>query len=848
MNARRVFLITLAQVLGCTLLLAQAFPHPDASRIRLKLRKLNVLGTVLYVAAHPDDENTLAIGYFANERLMTTGYLSLTRGDGGQNLIGNELRDKLGLIRTQELIAARRTDGGQQFFTRANDFGFSKGPGETLRIWDKEAVFADVLKVIRTFRPDVIITRFPPDARAGHGHHTSSALLALEAFDKAADPAVLPEQVRQWGVWQPKRLYLNLSRFFVPDVNEKTPGVLTMDMGGFNPLLGKSYPELSAESRSMHKSQGFGSRARRGPLPEFFEYQKGEKAASDLLEGINTSWTRVAGGAAVEKLVNQALTSIRDETPWTIVPQLLKVRRSVAGLNDPFWKQRKLAEVDQLIVDCLGLYAEVTADHYYVSAGYAAQFSVEVVNRSGLPLLWQGLRVSGTSLDSAWNQKVEPRQAVNWSKNLSVRKDLRNTPPYWLEEPHAEGLFRVRDERLITTPENPPALEARFAFRVENDTLSLRVPVRYKSTDPVRGEVYRPVQITPPVTLNFSQDVLFFPTAASMSVNLKAQSQVAVPVRGKVELGLPEGWTCVPAFFDLDLKRRGQITEINLTITPPAGESAAAIKAQVIGEGFTSDTGLEEIRYDHIPVQTLQPSAQVRVVHAPVKIRGKSIAYIPGAGDEIPEALRALGYSVTVLEPQDIRADALKRFDAAVLGIRAFNTNEALRDRYVELHAYARDGGTVLVQYNTSGDLNPAKFSPYDLMLGRDRVTEENAQVRFLAPEHPVLQTPNAITEKDFEGWVQERGLYFASSWAPEFQPILSAHDTGEPARNGGLLIAPVGKGYFMYTGLSFFRQLPEGVAGAYRLFANLVSLHQPEPVAPETVVPEPQTKKRKKK
>lgn len=840
---RYVLLTAFVWLAGLVSLFAQAFPQPDASRIRLQLRKLNVLGTVLYVAAHPDDENTLAIGYFANERLMNTGYLSLTRGDGGQNLIGTELRDKLGLIRTQELLAARRTDGGVQFFTRANDFGFSKGPAETLRIWEKDAVFSDVLKVIRTFRPDVIITRFPPDARAGHGHHTSSALLALEAFDKAADPAVLPDQVQKWGVWQPHRLYLNLSRFFVPEVNEKTPGVLTMDMGGYNPLLGQSYPELSAESRSMHKSQGFGSRARRGPLPEYFEHQKGARASADLLEGINTTWSRVAGGPAIEPMVNQAIASFRDETPWTIVPQLLKIRKAVAGLKDEFWKRRKIAEVDQLITDCLALFAEVTADQYYVSAGYPAGFTVEVVNRSGIPLVWNTLRIAGTPLDSVILQSIGAQQSVTWSRSVQVDPSRKNTPPYWLEEPHADGLFRVRDERLISTPENLPALEARFGFKVENDTLMVRVPVRYKSTDPVRGEVYRPVQVTPPVALNFSQDVLFFPAQKSLTVNLKAQSQVNARITGKVKLKVPEGWVCDPAEMELMFSKRGEVRDIRITITPPGAESRTALRAEIIGDGFSGSTGLEEIRYDHIPVQTLQPPAEVRLVRATVNINGRTVGYIPGAGDEIPDALRAMGYQVTLLGAEETRLEVLRKFDAVVLGIRAFNTNEVLRERYVDLHAYVREGGTVVVQYNTTGDLSPAKFAPFDLTLGRERVTEENTEVRFLAPGHPVLQKPNAITERDFEGWVQERGLYFAASWAPEFTPILSANDAGEPARNGGLLVAQSGKGYFLYTGLSFFRQLPEGVPGAYRLFANLVSLRKPEEPKPVQ-----QDSKRKKK
>lgn len=791
----------------------------------LRLQKLKVLGSVLYVAAHPDDENTLAIGYFGNERLMTTGYLSMTRGDGGQNLIGGELRDRLGLIRTQELLAARKVDGGKQFFTRANDFGFSKNPEETLRIWDKQSILSDVVLIIRQFRPDVIITRFPPDARAGHGHHTSSALLALEAFDLASDPTAFPEQVSKYGVWKPKRLYLNLSRFFAPSVNESTPGVFTIDMGGYNPLLGKSYPELSAQSRTMHKSQGFGSRARRGPTPEFFEYQKGDRAEKDLLEGINTSWSRVDGGQPIDGLVSKAIDSFNPQMPWKSIPQLVAIRKSIESIGDPFWKQRKLEEVNSLISDCLGIYFEITADLYYVSAGYQSAFNLEIVNRSPTPVQLKSLRIKGSGLDTAFNVVLKDNQQMVKTFKRSIDTNLSPSGPYWLNEKHSDGLFIVRDSNLIGKPEASAALMATMDLEVDGVSLSLETPVVYKSLDPVKGELYRPVQTTPPLKMSFGSSLLFFASTKPLSVDLAISPVVNRELSGELTLEVPAGWKVQPTVVPISFNKRGELRNIKLTITPPAKGGEGWLRAQAKIGDQTYVTSIEEIAYDHIPVQTIQSALEVKLVSASVVKLGKSVAYIRGAGDDIPAALTAIGYDVTEFSDVPTRAEDLFGFDAVVLGIRALNTNESLSAGMASLFKYVEQGGVVVNQYNTNSEFKTDKIAPLPLTLGRERVTEEDAEVRFLAPEHPVLNTPNKITADDFKGWVQERGLYFGLKWDEGFVPVLSLNDKGEPARNGGLLIARYGKGYYVYTGLSFFRQLPEGVGGAYRLFANLISL-----------------------
>src|SRR5690606_21818996 len=345
-----------------------------------KLKKLNFLGSVLYVAAHPDDENTRIIASMANGELAATAYLSMTRGDGGQNLIGPEIRDLLGVIRTQELLAARRIDGGQQFFTRAVDFGYSKSADETFSIWGKDSILHDVVKVYRQFQPDVIITRFPPDERAGHGHHTASAMLAIEAFTKAADPNIFPKQLGVLSAWQSKRLYTNTGRWWNSSITENTPGVVAIDVGGFSPLLGSSYSEIAAVSRSQHKSQGFGSRGTRGRQLEFLEYQKGDSASRSVFEGVNTTWSRVPNGAAIGKKVDEIIRSFDEEKPHAITPALLQVHKMIKALAPSVWRDRKLEEVEQLIQDCAGLYLEVTPDQYWVAPGEQVRLAFELLN------------------------------------------------------------------------------------------------------------------------------------------------------------------------------------------------------------------------------------------------------------------------------------------------------------------------------------------------------------------------------------------------------------------------------------------------------------------------------------
>jgi LmbE family N-acetylglucosaminyl deacetylase len=816
-------------VLLPSLAFSQSTRQPDAAQIKLKLRKLNVLSSVLYMAAHPDDENTRIITYMANDQLATTGYLSLTRGDGGQNLIGSEIRDLLGLIRTQELQAARRIDGGRQFFSRANDFGFSKSADETFKTWNKDEVLSDVVRVFRQYQPDVIITRFPPDERAGHGHHTASAILAQEAFDAAAKGDSYPELAQQFGTWQTKRLYTNTGRWWNTSINENTPGVITLNVGTYSTLLGQSYSEIAAISRSQHRSQGFGSRGTRGDQLEFLEYVKGEKAEKNIFEGINTTWTRVKGGDKIQPLVVKAIDTFQEDNPAASVSQLIAIRQAILQLPESVWKSRKLEETEQLIVDCLGLFVEVTADQYYVAPGQKVIAGIELVNRSGTDVMVDRIEAPALAVDSTLSLflKKNALSQVRYVRTMDVSKSYSS--PYWLTEPHGVGLFTVLDKSLIGKPENDPAVLFIFSIRVGTEKLKITRPLIFKWTDQARGELARPFEVVPPVFVNLSGNVIIFSNDASQEVKVTVKSASDGELNGNVKLDIPAGWKVTPAMVPFSLSSRGAEKSVSFQVFPSATEETVTLRAIAVTEKGSFDHSIQTIAYDHIPTQTLLPKAEAKLVRINLKKEGSVIGYIRGAGDETPTALRTMGYTVLEMRNEDVTPLNLKRMDAVVLGVRALNTNERIGFLMTELLDYVKNGGTLVVQYNVANPLKTDRYAPYPLQLSGERVTEEDAAVTFLKPEHAVLNYPNVITAKDFDGWVQERGLYFPTKWDASYETILSMHDKNDAPKESSLLVAKYGSGYYVYTGLSFFRELPEGVAGAYKLFANLVSLHAPK-------------------
>ncbi len=816
--------------------------------LQIALRKLSVLGNVLYVAAHPDDENTALLAYLARERLVRTAYLSITRGDGGQNLIGTEKGELIGLLRTQELLAARRIDRAEQFFTRAVDFGFSKGPEETLRIWGKDDVLGDVVRVYRIFRPDVVITRFPTTGEGGHGHHTASALLAVEAFSAAADPTRYPEQIQE-GLrpWAPRRLFWNSWRPQAPSNAPTAPTtkdadvskLLSVDLGTYNALLGKSYTEIAGESRSMHKSQGFGAAERRGSTKNYFELLKGQAAASDLLEGIETSWRRVPKSAAAAATLAKAGREFQPDAPSASLPVLLQALSELhelaagADREATAFVARKTADLKEVIRSASGLWVEAIAEDYETYPGGEIKVVASALNRSGFPwtlerVAWSAPSTAGkpssTGLATSTSASLVNNQPFKTDLRIPVPEDAPYSQPYWLNETPALGRFRVAEPALVGLPEAPAPLRVTFTLRAGSQVLSYEVPVVFRWTDPVKGEQYRPIEIAPAVTLTLSDRALVFPNLASKTVQVRVKAS-APGVSGNVRLVLPPGWISAPPGSPFSLAKKGEEATFRFQVTPPAeAADGLVLGAEAVAFGKTFERSLVRVDYPHVPIQTVFPKAEARLVRNDIARLGTRVGYVMGAGDEIPAALSQLGYEVTLLSDEDLDNADLSRFDAIVAGIRAYNTRTRLRGAQPRLMKYVENGGTYVVQYNTSHELVTEDLGPYPLKLSRDRVTVEEASVQFLKPDHRLLTTPNRISAADFAGWVQERGLYFPGTWGDAYETVLSTGDPGEGEKPGGLLYARHGKGVFIYTGYAFFRQLPAGIPGAYRLFANLVS------------------------
>lgn len=796
----------------------------SSSEIYQKIQKLNVLGNVLYLAAHPDDENTRFIAYCANEKLYNTGYLALTRGDGGQNLVGTEIREELGIIRTQELLAARRTDGGQQFFSRANDFGYSKTPEETLEIWDKDKILADVVWVIRQFRPDVIVCRFPTDGGGGHGHHTASALLGVEAFDLAADTTAFPEQLKYVDAWQAKRIVVNTGRWWNPEISANDEGVVAEDIGQYNTLLGTSYNELAAKSRTMHKSQGFGSTGTRGEQLEYFEHLKGKEAKESLFDDINASWSRLKGQGYIGKFIDDISANFDLNAPEKSIPLLITLKKELYKIQDTFWKDKKNAEVDELIKQCIGLYIEAKADDYYATNGDSVKVSFELINRTLPELTIKSIKSNaiGFSLDKA--QKLLKNEDIAIEQAFQIPTTIKNSQPYWLEKEGTLGTYNVTNQLTIGKPENDAAINFEVIMEIDGQEITYNYPLIYKWNDPVKGELYRQFVIVPPVFVNFSEELQLFSDLEEREIELTVKSTIA-NFNGQLELSVPKGWKLSQTTFNINLAKKGEEQKVKIMLTPSAEAEIGNLTAYINVAGKKYNKALNTITYDHIPTQVYMPQAKAKLVFVDLKTKGKKVGYFTGAGDKIPEALTSIGYEVDQLAENDLELNNLEKYDAILVGIRAVNVNDRFAFVAPKLLKYAENGGTLIFQYNTAHRLKTEEFAPYPLKLSRDRVTEEEAEVTFLKPKHAVLNSPNKITKADFEDWVQERGLYFPNEWDEKYDAILSWHDKDETAKDGSLLVAKYGKGYYVYTGISFFRELPAAVPGAYRLFVNLISL-----------------------
>ena len=825
--------IVLLALLYMLPVLGQSPASYTSADIYLQLKKLKVLGSVLYFAAHPDDENTRLLAWLSRERLYRTGYLSLTRGDGGQNLIGDEQGIDLGLIRTQELLAARRTDGAEQFFSRAFDFGFSKSTDEAMAKWGKEKILSDAVWVIRKFQPDVIITRFPEDSRAGHGHHSASAVIAHEAFKAAADPTRFPEQFK-YGVkpWKAKRIFWNTFNF--GSTNTTSNDQLKIDVGGYNALVGKSYGEIAAQSRSQHKSQGFGVPGSRGVQLEYFSLIEGDAAQNDLMDGVNTAWARVEGGTAIEAMVDEVMKNYSLSNPENSVPALVNLYKALSAQPDNYWKSQKLQEVQQLIELCSGLWLEATTNNEMAVEGDTIKVNISVNNRLGANIKLN--RITLDVLDTTLTTTLERNKNLNLQKSLYVFTTKPVSQPYWLEKKMTDGSFTVDDQQLIGKPQNEADYQARFELIIEGQSFTFNKPVQYKHTDPVKGELYQPLVVVPSATVTTDPSIIIFrkyeKQSAELAITVTANKGFT-GYKAKVSKRLTyDNSTKTDSNFSLQPGgTRQYIFAINNGMLKEKEQDfvQAFVELKNGKEEQPAYLNLNNIRYDHIPHIHYFYQDAIKVLNIDIKTVGKKIGYIEGAGDKVTIALQQMGYEVTVLKEKDITPLILLQFDAVITGVRAYNVHDYLEGKHEVLMDYVKNGGNLIVQYNTSNFISSvtAKIGPYPFAISRNRVTDETAKVNFLLPNHPVLNYPNKITEKDFDNWVQERGIYFADQLDAAYETPLSMADPNEPEQKGSLIVANYGKGKFVYTGLVFFRELPAGVPGAYRLLANIIALNK---------------------
>lgn len=797
---------------------------PDSSlAIMHDLGSFRQLGSALYIAAHPDDENTELLAYLARGRMYRTAYLSLTRGDGGQNVLGPEFGEKLGVSRTQELLAARRIDGAHQYFSRAIDFGFSKDYKETLNNWNRQEVLSDIVRVIRQFHPDVLITRFAPTPGGTHGHHTASTVLAVEAFKLAGDAKAFPEQ--GLAPWQPKRIFWNVSKWQKDKFNGKD--VTKMVTAGKDSVSGEPFMELAEISRGMHKTQGFDlfrlANANE-PREELFQLLDGPPPTNDIFDGIDTTWNRVSGGEAIGKAADEIIAQFKPDDAAASVPALLKLRTELSALsvNDSVVTEKR-AQLDRILQACLGLKVETTLTNFGVVPGESINLHHSATLHANVPVRWISVRYPSLQKVETKELSLKTTGPTAWDSAEVLPKTARLSQPYWLRVEGTPGMVQVDDPNLIGTPENASSFPIENVFEVDGQKLVIAdEPVQL--TEVAGVKIRRRLDVISPVWLRFISDVALLSPGGSHDVEVEVTAARANS-KGTIHLEAPMNWKISPAKQSFHLVKAGEHAAFKFKVTAPAHGGTAKLIATAEMNGQRYQNKREEITYPHIPPQLLQPVASMKAVSFELATRGHIVGYLPGAGDSLALNMQEMGYTVKVLDDAHLTAEHLHGLDAVIVGVRAFNVRQHLEKELQTLFSYVEDGGTVIAQYNLSDKLKAAKIAPYDLHLSRDRVTDEKATITFLEPESPVLNSPNRITQADFENWVQERGLYFPDKWDDHFKAILACNDPGEKPTNGALLVAKYGKGNFVYTGLSFFRQLPAGVPGAYRLLANLIAL-----------------------
>ena len=795
----------------------------SSSSIISKLEKLNTLGKVLYVAAHPDDENTRLITYLSNEKKYQTAYLSLTRGDGGQNLIGKDLKENLGLIRTQELLEARKIDGGIQFFTSAIDFGYSKNSKESLEFWNEDQILYELVWIIRKFKPDVIITRFNEVSGITHGHHTASSILSNKAFRISGNPDIFPDQLEFLETWKAKRIFWNTSTRFFDLSKYSDDEILKIDVGLYNNILGKSYNEISSESRSMHKSQGFGSLKRRGSEKELFILTQGDKYDDNLMDGVDVTWNRLGENNEIIEYINNLVDEYDPKKPYKTVNKLSILYEKVSKINDEDWKKIKLNEIKNLIKACLGLFFESLSDVSISSIGENIKVNFDAINRSPININLKQVSVFGE--DFLIEKDLINNESFRFEKTIKIPESENFTEKYWLINKPNFGNYDVNEQELIGNADNDFPVETNFVFTVNNIELSYTIPLLNKKNSPTKGDDYKIFNIGLPIYLNPKR-------YNELVVNSNSQTIEVEVISGKenldatIYLDVPENIKYEPKYFDLSFKDLNEKKIIKFDLTLPETDSFKEniiVKAKYNDEYY--ERGIKEINYDHIIQQVRFPLSEIKIIKFNIKTKGKNIAYFMGSGDNIPSFLSLIGYKIDLLTLDQLSTDILSNYDALIIGIRAYNVNKKLIEKTKEIHNYVKNGGNVLVQYNTSRGIDVKDFAPYSFNISRNRTSEENSKVDIINKNHLALNYPNKILLEDFDNWVQERGLYFPTNWSNDYETLISSNDSGEKPNHGGILISKIGKGHYVYTSYSWFRQLPSGVSGAYKLFVNLISL-----------------------
>jgi LmbE family N-acetylglucosaminyl deacetylase len=825
--------------------------------IRYSLAKLNTLGSVLMIGAHPDDENNAVLTYLSRGLKLRTGYLSCTRGEGGQNLLGQEQGALLGVLRTQELLAARRDDGGAQYFTRAIDFGFTTSVEETMAYWGHDRTLADIVWVIRQQQPDVIILSFSGTPSDGHGHHQASAILGKEAYEAAGDPSRFPEQLKWVKPWRARRLmrvrFAPLNAPVNPPAQAggrgggRGPGrgpdpfpnqpVITVETGDFDPVIGRSYREISILSRSEHRSQGQGAPLAYGSAENLLSFVAGEQPRKAVFDGIDTSWARVPGAGRTGELLAKAAREFDDLHPEKTVATLLEARPAIASLAraGETWAVWKLEELDEAIALCAGLHVEAQADAPDYIPGGAAKISLTALNRSPLPIVLAGVHLSGWSDADAGvrNKRLEYNKPDVTTAPLPISRTQPYSQPFWLKEPHEPGSYNIPDQMLIGRADILPEVTARFNFTLDNAAFSLTRPLHYRAADPSKGEYIRPVVVEPPFAIDLPAQNFVFPAGAARDFTLQIRA-LAANQSGEVRLDAPAGWKVSPASEPFSMKEAGLAQEIRFHLMPPAAASSGRFHVIAKSGAVEIATGVDVIPYTHIPAQTVLVPAEGKLSSAAIKVLAHRVGYVMGSSDRVPDALRQMGVQVDLLDEKELGSGNLAVYDAIVTGVRAYSVRPDLRAAQQRLLDYAKNGGTLVVQYNNGADarISPSvaealdHLGPWPFTFGRDdaRVTDETAPVKILLPNSPLLNAPNKITAADFDGWVQERGLYFSNKWDPKYETPIETHDKGNPALPGGMLYTRYGRGVYIFTAYSWFRELPAGVPGAYRIFANLIS------------------------